>query len=164
MGRPPKHTRSSQWKAFLSLAWVFLLRKNEVFNYSHGDLTRKSDEKGKFVGWALAISNNKNCVNKREARIVFFKTSEVPPIFHSCLNELVDGKITSPLSLPDPNTLISHLRSVLKVTDPRYDVVIHSFRHGRPEYLATVLNYSEAQIRKVGRWTTEKSRRVYQHS
>ena len=162
---PPKNCLSTHWQAFLSLSWVFLLRKNEALGYKSGDLKKKHNDKGAFIGWSLAISNNKNCANKSETRVVFFKTNEVPELFHSCLNKLVSGKINAPFSsLPHPNVIIEHLRITLSVDTSKYVVVIHSFRHGRPEHLANVLNFSEQKIMKVGRWTTSKSRRAYQHS
>ena len=162
---PPKSCNNTHWQAFLSLSWVFLLRKNEAFGYRNGDLKKKYNDKGAFIGWSLSILNNKNCTNKNETRVVFFKTKEVPEIFHSCLNKLASCKISAPFSsLPHPNIIIEHLRITLNVDTSKYVVVIHSFRHGRPEHLANVLNFSEQQIMKAGRWTTSKSRRVYQHS
>ena len=37
---PPKNCSTTHWQAFLSLSWVFLLRKNEAFSYQNGDLKR----------------------------------------------------------------------------------------------------------------------------
>lgn len=152
------------WESFIALTWVFMLRSNEVKNTKPDDLRRKYSDKGKELGWILTIRNNKNCANKLEGRNVYFPFKDIPSHFHSILERFAEaGDSVNFAKLPSSTKIIEHLRRILNV-DEQFTIVVHSFRHGRPEHLVNVRNYDEAKLMKVARWSTQKGRRAYQHS
>lgn len=161
----PNGCPRSSWQNFITLAWVFMLRNKEILAVNPSDLCLRYDESGTAVGWSLVVRNNKNCANKLEGRAVFFRFCEIPRQFHNTLLEISQTTSRNHIfrKLPSSQKIIHHLRSVLFV-DKTFSIVIHSFRHGRPEYLVNVLGYSEGKLMKVARWSTQKGRRAYQHS
>lgn len=161
----PEGCPKSSWQNFITLAWVFLLRNKEILSINPADLNMRYNESGTAVGWSLMVRNNKSCANKKEGRAVFFRFSEIPRQFHAILLEISQTASTKHLfrKLPSSQKIIQHLRSVLRV-DESWSIVIHSFRHGRPEYLVNVLGFGEERLMKVARWASQKGRKAYQHS
>lgn len=164
LDNPPRGCKRSSWNNFVTLAWVFLLRKEEITRVVPTDLQRKFDEKGKYLGWSLRVANNKNSQNKREGKFIYFPKDHIPEVFHCILDSILEHKGPLFPGLPNSKIIIEHLRSVISIDECTYVLVIHSFRHGRPEHLTTVHKYSDQQLMKVGRWDSIGGRKVYQHS
>ncbi len=160
----PPHCALTVWESFVTLAWVFMLRSNEVKNTKSSDLRLKHNDKGKPLGWILTVRNNKNCANKAEGRNIYFPFKDIPEQFLPILEKFAGADDSVNLvNLPSSSKIIEHLRTVLKV-GKQFVIVVHSFRHGRPEHLVNVRNYDEAKLMRVARWSTQKGRRAYQHS
>ena len=158
---PPTFHRKT-WEYYVTLGWTFLLRSEEIRRSNPSDL-REIIGPNKVKGFRLRVRNNKNTLNKNEEKAIFFPYNEIPsksiPILRSFAGE------SSPTwdRLPSNNTIIRHLRKIIKINEATHEIVIHSFRHGRPADLILLYGYSSNKLAKVGRWNSASSVRIYSH-
>ncbi len=162
LNKPPQYCPVTTWQYFVTLAWVFLMRRKEVLQAKPEDLRFRKTSSGK-QGFEIRITNNKNNINKREPKWVFFETKEIPrqliPILHALTHEI------APLwkNLPKPELIISHLRKIITFDESTYELVIHCFRHGRPKDLIINSDYSSTKIARKGCWDSLASVKRYAH-
>ncbi|GJM17684.1 MAG: hypothetical protein DHS20C13_30110 [Thermodesulfobacteriota bacterium] len=163
MGKPPKKCSVFDWNCFVALAWVFLLRKGEILRVKPSDLKEiVGPEETK--GFKLRIQRNKNSVNKKEARFVFFPLEHIPKKLLATLRRITRQNQRLFKSLPSTKIITKHLRRLIHVDTDLYELVIHSFRHGRPENLLNKHNYDDKKLMRAGRWESSGGARAYKHS
>ena len=150
------------WSFFVSLGWTFLLRSEEIRRLSPSDLAEIRGPKN-VKGFQIRIRNNKNSVNKNEEKVVFFPLEEIPSTIIPILRRFSCSKEFTWDLLPSNNTIIRHLRKLIKINNDTHEIVVHSFRHGRPADLILRYGYSNEKLAKVGRWHSASSVRIYSH-
>ena len=157
----PKSIPFNTWQYFVALGWTFLLRSEEIRRCKPNHISEITGPNG-VKGFQLRISNNKNTINKNEQKFVFFPTHDIPdciiPILRKFTRSKEDWK-----SLSCNNTIIRFLRKAIPIDSSKYEIVVHSFRHGRPADLVLHYGYSDNKLAKVGRWHSQSSVRVYSH-
>ena len=158
----PRTIDLGAWSYFVSLGWTFLLRSEEIKRLSPGDLSEINGPRGK-KGFQLRIKNNKNTLNKNEEKFVFFPLEEIPREIIPVLRKFMVDQTFSWNMLPSNNTIIRHLRKLVQINNSTHEIVIHSFRHGRPADLILKYGYSNNKLAKVGRWHSTSSVRIYSH-
>lgn len=157
----PKNTSLSTWQFFVALGWTFLLRSEEIRRCKPTHLSEITGPHGK-KGFQLRISNNKNTINKNEQKFVFFPLSEIPDFLIPILRKFVLSQ-EEWTSLPSNNAIIRFLRKQIPIDGDKFEIVVHSFRHGRPADLILHYGYDNNKLAKVGRWHSQSSVRVYSH-
>ncbi len=162
LNNPPRNVPPETWNNFVSLAWVFMLRTNEIKRVRPEHLTYVRGPQNKW-GFQLQIKNNKNTVNKNENKFIFFPDSQIPREMRTVFIKFIKDNRDPWLDLVGDETIIKHLRKWVKCNDPNHKVVIHSFRHGRPKELIQSFGYTLVMIARVGRWHSTKAVRIYTH-
>ena len=158
---PPTFDQTT-WEYYVALGWTFLLRSEEIRRSTPTDLREIVGPK-KVKGFQLRVKNNKNTLNKNEEKAIFFPYSEIPSEFIPILRNFAAETSFNWEFLPSNNTIIRHLRRIIKINDSTHEIVIHSFRHGRPADLILLFGYSSNKLAKVGRWHSASSVRIYSH-
>ena len=158
---PPTFDQKT-WEFYVVLGWTFLLRSEEIRRAVPSDL-REIVGPNKAKGFQLRIRNNKNTLNKNEEKAVFFPYTEIPTKFIPILRKFTKETSFDWKLLPSNNTIIRHLRKIISINNATHEIVIHSFRHGRPADLILLYGYSSNKLAKVGRWHSASSVRIYSH-
>ena len=158
---PPTINRNA-WSFFISIGWTFLLRSEEIRRLSPSDLAEIRGPKN-VKGFQIRIRNNKNSLNKNEEKVVFFPLEEIPAAIIPILRNFIAQENFTWEFLPSNNTIIRHLRKLIKINDATHEIVVHSLRHGRPADLILKYGYSNEKLAKVGRWHSAYSVRIYSH-
>ena len=162
ISNPPPTFHQKTWEYYVTLGWTFLLRSEEIRRSVPGDL-REIVGPNKVKGFQLRVRNNKNTLNKNEEKAIFFPYNEIPTKFIPILRNFAQESSSTWDKLPSNNTIIRHLRKIIKIDDSTHEIVVHSFRHGRPADLILRYGYSSNKLAKVGRWHSASSVRIYSH-
>ena len=163
---PPKGCQPQTWCRFLFIGWTFLLRKSEITRVCPSDLSCTRDKKGKITDISLLVRNNKNSVNKKEAKKVTFPKKLIPDKVFKQMEIICNNNEWDWSELPHENIILPHLKTLM---EGRYDmdyyyVVIHCLRHGRAENLHDVYKIKDNKMLRLGRWSTTAGRNAYKHS
>ena len=161
LGNHPKNTPSDTWDFFVTLGWTFLLRSEEIKKILPQHLLFLKGPNN-VDGVQLRVAGNKNSINKKEEKLVFFPLNEIPDQLIPILRKFKSLTNFSWKHLSSNNAIIRHLRKYISPPSSNYEIVVHSFRHGRPGEIK-FYGYCNVKLAKVGRWHSSSSVQRYSH-
>jgi len=136
----PHKAKRQHWKAYVVLAWVFLLRHGETSSAKPTHLTTYKDEKGNKK-WALFIPIGKTSIGPNDPQNVAFHEDDIPlkylPYLMWFSGKASDKSFKWQVGRPEDH--IRHVRSALQI--PAMDnaqVCFHCTRHGCAAWLTSM--------------------------
>jgi len=160
---PTKNVPLKQWRAYVSIAWVFLLRHSEIQGLKPSQVKSYTDTKGADI-WQVFIPGAKTSKSKKDKQYVRFPEEDIPIKYIVYLNWFIkqgDDFVWNVGSFKDH---VDHIRTTLKVpTENDAEFVFHCTRHGRATWLSQMASYSLEQLQSAGRWKSKSSAYIYMH-
>jgi len=152
-----------QWRAYVSIAWVFLLRHSEIQGLTPCQLSSYTDTKGADI-WQVFILGAKTSKSKKDKQYVRFPEEDIPIKYIVYLNWFVRQGEDFVWNVGTFKNHIDHIRTTLKVpAENDAEFVFHCTRHGRATWLSQMASYSLEQVQSAGRWKSKSSAYIYMH-
>jgi len=160
---PCKGVALREWKSYVAIAWVFLMRHSEVQGMKPRQLRKYQDNRGIDM-WEVYIPGAKTSKSKKDKQYVRFPEDDIPARYTVHLNWLNNQEDDFVWNVGSFKNHVDHIRASLKVlagSDAEY--VFHCTRHGRATWLSEMASYDLEQIQSAGRWKSKSSAYIYMH-
>jgi len=151
------------WRAYVVIAWVFLLRHGEIHKLSPKNF-RTYQDKDDTCMWEAKIIQAKTAQGIHDKQWVRFSEEDIPLQYIYLLSWYAEQGEDFVWQVGPLQGHITHLRSCLKVPAENDDeYVFHCTRHGRATWLTEMAGYNLEKLQTAGRWKSRASVYVYMH-